>query len=1333
MSSQHRQQSRRFPVPTSNGFQDPNSSLPQGVPPLPKSFYEDPSFVTTSTNSGGRRSISSVCSSNPNAPRHMSDRSQDDSGRPSFTGNTLHRNSGPNAPTTAGVPLKRRSSSCDDLPFNPPNRGVFNPNNFSTSFQRRSDSGGGRGFGGNNFGRGRGMNRGMSYNDFRNAAGNGTSFTLRQNRQRNAAFSSAVFPRGEVPLNIGGPPATELPRRRSMDAEAPSMFVDGNRFGKLDENKSFRIPRNNNVNNYNTGNSFSNGDISSSNSKKHNVVNNQGERLYTSMRDIRANYVPIQSSRNLTNFNKTVNNFNSGSSVTPSVASNTAEIIARRKRQRQMESLGISTRAVFNPPSKALKPQEQRSFGDDQGFITIPLGSEMGRLESGDLENNLTESSKQNQIGISSSATAMKTMRRKSSGCSSGGYFLGKSAAPSEYSAVPSNRGKQNSHGEKSGSSGGVIRRIASVTLFSSPLKKEKAKEPNWKSSSTNKIIAGLVLVLLLAGGAIGIILFVDFGAKTSSGGTVGVSAGNNIVNTVDGNITAKEGGNFTAKDGSNSTENVVNDSNLAPSSTPDPKAVTIVEPPPKDIEGRCSPSNLPGSISVCLAACLPSACCYSDYSGKLCFHESNSDSMRACEKYRPYCDVFYDPWPGAPEGVLRGLPDDIDEVCGGGLNATVLDANFSSTIEVPSDEMNRTSPPLAAADLNIANNAEMSSSGAAAAQDVTVTGNISRDSIEQSNSTEHDKKTNLFGGELMLCGRNSGKSYNADIKRKRNWIHMENRFLSEDHLSVGQNYTTSPEIITTFPVDSSGSSPQCKEICTIAKCCFAPVILYPYASGLILSSSGVYTNSTTGEHVVTSCAESSKNKELCEKYTKHCANVTNSTNFVPPQPIESAWTSRPTTSSTDQPIISLNNTSSSVTVTVLSPSPSTSYSPTNLASPSSAPTMTSNPTASVEPSLFPSSSVNPTISPAPSQSTQPIEANNIPMWAPLPPSKTQVPTTAAPSLEFQVDNATILNTTNETLIIQDGNYTTDNITTTTAPTSDAIDSNVPPIPEKNLLEVCSDDSISSLSGITECIELCTLGACCGAIDLEENCFLENKAICGLYNICSDAASAYNQLVQTSLSSKMPPSPPANLATLCSYETMEMAKLAGTISGCSPMCEPGICCLENNCFEGIDVEINKQTMWTLEQRCAMFEPCKNLIELPPPPVNISDTCDGNNPESEECSNICSSISCCFPSSFPLSNYSSNDDEITPELQESCYSYFEDTCKAYAPYCDLYYKPPLPPPPSDLTSLCALGSDTFCNEACKVAKCCFEVDPLESCLDYNEEICGKYYPCAELYI
>eukprot|EP00956_Cyclotella_meneghiniana_P042358 scaffold248428_cov54-Cyclotella_meneghiniana.AAC.3 len=63
----------------------------------------------------------------------------------------------------------------------------------------------------------------------------------------------------------------------------------------------------------------------------------------------------------------------------------------------------------------------------------------------------------------------------------------------------------------------------------------------------------------------------------------------------------------------------------------------TTIVLPPVDIEARCSASNLPGSLSACLLTCLPSACCYPNFTGESC-----SDNDR-CSLYRPHCDVFYD------------------------------------------------------------------------------------------------------------------------------------------------------------------------------------------------------------------------------------------------------------------------------------------------------------------------------------------------------------------------------------------------------------------------------------------------------------------------------------------------------------------------------------------------------------------------------------------------------------------------------------------------------------------------------------------------------------------
>lgn len=100
------------------------------------------------------------------------------------------------------------------------------------------------------------------------------------------------------------------------------------------------------------------------------------------------------------------------------------------------------------------------------------------------------------------------------------------------------------------------------------------------------------------------------------------------------------------------------------------------ISKPVIDIEGRCSPSNLPGSLSVCREACFEAACCYSNVEGEKCYDESNDATLLACGQYRPHCDVLYRPWPGASKGLIPDAPtslfegSDWDEICGSGASS---------------------------------------------------------------------------------------------------------------------------------------------------------------------------------------------------------------------------------------------------------------------------------------------------------------------------------------------------------------------------------------------------------------------------------------------------------------------------------------------------------------------------------------------------------------------------------------------------------------------------------------------------------------------------------------
>eukprot|EP00986_Skeletonema_menzelii_P020613 scaffold31801_cov148-Skeletonema_menzelii.AAC.1 len=92
---------------------------------------------------------------------------------------------------------------------------------------------------------------------------------------------------------------------------------------------------------------------------------------------------------------------------------------------------------------------------------------------------------------------------------------------------------------------------------------------------------------------------------------------------------------------------------------------VNHVKPPPSDIDGRCSSSNLPGSLPACLEACYPASCCYSKAdSGTKCLDANDPESVKACQVYRPHCDIFHDTWDGAMDGVLRTPPADLLPIC---------------------------------------------------------------------------------------------------------------------------------------------------------------------------------------------------------------------------------------------------------------------------------------------------------------------------------------------------------------------------------------------------------------------------------------------------------------------------------------------------------------------------------------------------------------------------------------------------------------------------------------------------------------------------------------------
>jgi hypothetical protein len=114
----------------------------------------------------------------------------------------------------------------------------------------------------------------------------------------------------------------------------------------------------------------------------------------------------------------------------------------------------------------------------------------------------------------------------------------------------------------------------------------------------------------------------------------------------------------------------------LAPSTTPslfpsNRKVIDVLDIPPDDLEGRCSPSNFPYTIEVCKDACKVAECCYLNADGVVlgCFDTSTDTyngrlNTHRCTLYRPHCDVFFDPWTGGEDGMIRPPPDNLDQLC---------------------------------------------------------------------------------------------------------------------------------------------------------------------------------------------------------------------------------------------------------------------------------------------------------------------------------------------------------------------------------------------------------------------------------------------------------------------------------------------------------------------------------------------------------------------------------------------------------------------------------------------------------------------------------------------
>uniref|UniRef100_A0A7S2KIK3 Uncharacterized protein n=1 Tax=Skeletonema marinoi TaxID=267567 RepID=A0A7S2KIK3_9STRA len=565
---------------------------------------------------------------------------------------------------------------------------------------------------------------------------------------------------------------------------------------------------------------------------------------------------------------------------------------------------------------------------------------------------------------------------------------------------------------------------------------------------------------------------------------------------------------------------------------------VTYVKPPPSDIDGRCSSSNLPGSLPACLEACYPAACCYSNDSGTKCLEASDAESIKACNLYRPYCDIFHDTWDGATDGVLRTPRADLVPIC---------------------------------------------------------------------------RQVNGMGGEQKLRARN----------------------LLSRNLLVG-----TAEVV-------------CEQYCEAAKCC-AVATDYTYSAGLQLSASGVYTDATTKEYVVTNCQDSlayQKNKDLCAEYDKFCMWDGGGETTVK----KDVWTSRPTM---DPASTMVPSTSPSI---IPSASPSTSLRPSPLSSkPSYAPSI----------NVFTISWITPiTKRPVPSPSMTPSNS-------------------FSPSQKFK-------------------------------PSSQPSLSSMPTISRANITSVeasCAGaDNIALMANgnetaRTKCLDACLNGLCCyteqlGYSSFIESCYVGNEAVCEEYSACL----WLQQSGELTLDS-------TNETTPTNAMSAELPQDSKTETA------PNDAIL-NSSFNSNETMIMNANISSTNSSLVVDETTamnNNITSL-----NTNIVIDGTPAPSSNPSSV--SIETATGTQYISGGVNITEVTMSANVDTPNSSTPNNTTPSTAMNVLT-----IPPPPSDLAALCALGQGRFCTEVCKDVSCCFEEAPELNCVSDNVEICQGYAPCSVLY-
>jgi hypothetical protein len=260
-----------------------------------------------------------------------------------------------------------------------------------------------------------------------------------------------------------------------------------------------------------------------------------------------------------------------------------------------------------------------------------------------------------------------------------------------------------------------------------------------------------------------------------------------------------------------------------------------------------------------------------------------------------------------------------------------------------------------------------------------------------------------------------------------------------------------------------------CHQFCIAAKCCSAPVITNLELSGVILSPNGVYTNASSGEHVLTNCqASNSKNVQLCTQYQAFC-----STDEVTVG--EGVSSTAPSLPPTQVAVSSTNVPAPAVSTPVLPPSQS----------PASMGPISFNTSISYQPTEALGSTNNQTVSMGNSSSI----ASEDPLTSvpgSLAPSQSNVSSSTSPPY-IQGSNVTIAANTSTPVI-------------------------VPPPPYQEMQEACASNEASLListgdaQAISRCLLACQEGLCCFANQLGyegiNSCYDGNEQVCTEYSLC---------------------------------------------------------------------------------------------------------------------------------------------------------------------------------------------------------------------------------------